>query len=136
MTNKIKTGTMLYPETIILIDDNQSLANVSSRNQFIEDAIKFYVAYLSKDNNINYLNKHINEVLKNRIDLLEDHLATILFKLSVEVNVLTQIISTTTDIDVNTLKQIRKKSIDEVKRTVGKIDLEEIFRIYSMKEGN
>lgn len=133
---KIKTGTMLLPNTIRLCDDNIFLSNSKSRNEFIEKAIKHYVSYLHKDNNISYLNKEIDSTLSNKIDLLEEQLSSILFKLSVEANILLHIFAATTDIDTHTLEKIRLQSTYEVKRTVGKIDLEQIFSSYSMKEGD
>lgn len=136
MNKKIKTGTMMYKSIIKLCDDNKKIANANSRNDFIEKAIKHYVGYLHKDDNTKYLNSLIDETLNAKINLLDEHLSAVIFKLSVELNVLTYIVGATTDIDIQTLKKIRIKSIEEVKRTLGKIDLEEIFSSYSMEEGD
>ena len=38
---------MMFPETSQLCDDNLELANVKSRNDFIEESVKFYVGYLN-----------------------------------------------------------------------------------------
>lgn len=133
---KIRTGTMLYPKIIRLCDNNINKANVKSRNDFIAKAIEHYAGYLQKDDNINYLNKVIDDTLRSKITLLEQQISNSFFKLAVEVSVLTNIIAITTDIDIDTLKKVRIKSMNDVKRTVGKIDLEEIFKSYSREEGD
>lgn len=126
---------MLFPKIINLCDKNLHLASVKSRNDFIEKAIIHYVGYLHKDDNSNYLNQKIDETLNFKLDLLEEQFSTVLFKLSVEINILINILAATTEIDTETLRKIRNKSIQDVKKTVGKVDLEAIFKSYSMKEG-
>lgn len=82
--NRIKTGTMMSPEIIQLFDDNLELANVKSRNDFIEESIKFYVSYLNTERNTSFLNETIESVIKSSIQLTDDRLAKVLFKLTVE----------------------------------------------------
>lgn len=124
---RIKTGTMMTHETIKLCDDNLDRANVKSRNDFIEKSVEFYVGYLHKDNNIDYLNKVIDETLKYKIDILEEQLSAVLFKLSVEVSMLMNIIAANNAIDQNTLNALRKKCIDDVRSSIGKVDFEEVI---------
>lgn len=125
---KIRTGTMLYPNIIRLCDDNKYYANVKSRNDFIEKAILHYVGYLHRDNNTNYLNKVIDETLNNKINLLEEQLSTVLFKLSVEVSMMMQIIAASTDIDEKTLELLRQKCTKDVQASIGKINLKDLIK--------
>lgn len=128
---KIRTGTMLYPSTIKLCDKYSEIANVDSRNNFIEKAIHFYVGYLDKDNNINYLNESIHQTITNNINLLEDRLSKTIFKLTIELCILTKIIAATHTIDEKTLDLIRTRCIFDVKETNGKLDLK-----YYMKQNS
>lgn len=132
---RIKTGTMLLPYIIQLCDNNLEIANVRSRNRFIEEAIKFYVGYLHKDDNIDYLNTIIDETLKYKIDLLEEQLSTVLFKLSVEVSMLMNIVAASTDIDEKTLELLRQKCTKDVQASIGKINLEDAIKELK-KEGD
>ncbi|MDE8087818.1 hypothetical protein PT077_08360 [Erysipelothrix rhusiopathiae] len=132
--NKIKTGTMMHPDTIILCDKNISLANSKSRNDFIEQAIQFYVGYLHRDDNTDYLNLIIDQTINNKIDLLEEQLSTVLFKLTVELSMLMNIISANNKIDSNTLNALRKKCINDVKSSIGKVNFEEVLK-YQNQEG-
>ncbi len=129
---KIRTGTMLYPDILNLCDINKTKANAQSRNDFIEKSILHYVGYLHKDDNTNYLNKVIDETLKYKIDLLKEQLSAVLFKLSVETSILMHIVAAGTDIDEDTLKQLRVKCTQDVKTSIGKVNLEDILK----KEGD
>ncbi|AGN24555.1 hypothetical protein K210_04760 [Erysipelothrix rhusiopathiae SY1027] len=131
---RIKTGTMMYENIINLCDENLIKANVSSRNDFIEEAIVFYVGYLHKDDNTNYLNQVIDQTIKNKIDLLEEQLSMVLFKLSVEISMLMNIVASNNAIDSKTLSALRNKCIDDVRSSIGKVNFEEVIK-YQNQEG-
>lgn len=124
---KIKTGTMLLPKTIIMCDDNLKLANVKSRNDFIEKSILFYVGYLQSQNN-EYINDSLDKTLESKLTLLEDKLTQVLFKQSVEINMLNHIIATISELDHETIDLLRKRSKQEVKETSGKISLDDVIK--------
>jgi hypothetical protein len=65
-------------------------------------------------------------VLSGIIKVSEDRLSKLLFKNTVELAMMMNVISATADIDMETLKKLRVKCINEVKRTNGKISFEEI----------
>lgn len=119
---------MLSPKTIKLCDSNLRLANTKSRNDFIEKAINHYAGYLNRNENSNYLNKVIDETLRNKINLLEEQLSKVIFKLSVELGMMMQIIAASTDIDEKTLELLRQKSVEDVQETIGKINLKDIIK--------
>lgn len=123
---KIKTGTMLLPKTIIMCDDNLKLANVKSRNDFIEKSILFYVGYLQSQNN-EYINDSLDKTLESKLTLLEDKLTQVLFKQSVEINMLNHIVATISELDQETIDLLRERSIQEVKETSGKISLDDVI---------
>lgn len=118
---------MLLPKTIKLCDNNLYLANTKSRNDFIEKAILFYVGYLQSQNN-EYLNNSFNKTLDSKLSLLEDKISQTLFKQSVEINILNHIIAAISELDQETVDLLRKRSIQEVKETSGKITLDSIIK--------
>ncbi len=65
-------------------------------------------------------------MLSGIIKVSEDRLSKLLFKNTVELAMMMNVISATADIDMETLKKLRVKCINEVKRTNGKISFEEI----------
>ena len=117
----------MFPFIINLCDSNLGNANVNSRNDFIEKAILFYVGYLN-GNSSDYLNDILDKTIKSSIELLEDEIRKTLFKQSVEINMLNHIIATISDLDQETIDLLRKKSIQEVKETSGKITLDAIVK--------
>ncbi|WP_159633326.1 hypothetical protein [Erysipelothrix anatis] len=125
---RIKTGTMMFPEIIQLCDNNIELANVKSRNDFIEEAIKFYVSYLNTEHNTSFLNDTIESVIKSSIQLTENRLAKVLFKLTVETSMLMNIIGASFEIDDVTLDKLRTKCIKDIKSTIGTLNLQEIMK--------
>ena len=131
---KVRTGTMLYPKTIKLCDNNITKANATSRNDFIEKAINFYVGYLNTQDNIEFVNEVINHTIESKINILEESLSSLLFKLSVQLDMLTHILAANFDIDEETLKKLREKSTLEVQETIGTLNLEDIFKEHTESE--
>ncbi len=117
----------MYKKIIDLCDNNLQNANVQSRNDFIEKAILFYVSYLNNQKN-EYLNEVLSKTLNSNISIIEDRISKALFKQSVEINMLNHIITTISELDQKTIDILRKKSIQEVKETSGKISLDDIVK--------
>ena len=126
MTKRIKTGTMMLPSVVKLCDDNLSLANVSSRNDFIEDAIRFYIGFLNKKNDAKYISDSLESLFTSTIQLSEDRIAKLVFKLAVEMSMMMNIISANSEIDNETLTKLRGKCINDVKSSIGNITFKKI----------
>ncbi len=131
INSRIKTGTMMYPKIIQLCDDNIKKANVKSRNDFIEESVKFYVGYLNTSNNTSFLNTVLESTIKSSIQVTEDRLAKLLFKLSVEMSMMMNIIGAQFEIDDITLDKLRGKCIADIKSSIGTLNLKEIIRYQS-----
>ena len=125
---------MLYPKTVKMADNNIVAANATSRNDFIEKAIHFYVGYLNSQDNIEFINEIINHTIESKLNILEESLSSLLFKLSVQQNMLTNILAVNFDIDEETLKKLREKSTKDVQETIGLLNLEAIFKEHTESE--
>ena len=95
-----------------------------------EKAIKFYDGYNRSTVENQYLPVTLSSVLSGIIKVSEDRLSKLLFKNTVELAMMMNVISATADIDMETLKKLRVKCINEVKRTNGKISFEEINKFH------
>ncbi len=131
---RIKTGTMLFPEIIKLCDDNLELSNTKSRNNFIEEAIKFYVSYLNTKHNNLFISESIESVLQNSIQITEVRLSKLLFKQSVEMGMMMNIIAANFELNEDTLKKLRIKCIHDVKASVGSISFDDIVKYQNNEE--
>ena len=124
---KIKTGTMLYPHIIKICDDNILKANVKSRNDFIESAIVHYVNSLNNPNDEFFINETIISVIEAYFNSYNENTTHFFFKLSVELCMIMNVIAAYFEIENTTLETLRIKCIDDVKKSVGNVDLARIF---------
>ena len=81
---KIRIPLWIYPSTEEKINQNFRADNCKSPSEFIENAIKFYLGYLSEEENINYISPMITETVKAQIKGTEQRLARLIFKVAVE----------------------------------------------------
>ena len=72
-----------------------------------------------------YLPKVLQQILAGTLDRFAERIGRQLFKLAVEQNVNNHILASDTDIDARSYQKMRGLSMDEVKRTNGKIDFED-----------
>lgn len=126
MKNKQRTTIWLSHDIMNELDNMTKKANCRSRSEFIEDAIRFYDGYLKSSQKNTYLPVALASSLQGTVKLSEDRIARLLYKNTVELSMLMNIISATVDIDEDTLKKLRTKCINEVRATNGKIDFESI----------
>ena len=78
--NKVKFALWAYPETLKNVEVHYKNDNCRSQSEFIEKAIKFYIDYLSEEDNISYL----SPIVKAQIKGTEQRLERLLFKVAVE----------------------------------------------------
>lgn len=133
---RIKTGTMMFPEIIKLCDDNLELANTKSRNDFIEEAVKFYVSYLNTEHNNLFISESIESVLQNSLQIMEDRLSKLLFKQAVEMSMMMNIVGANFELDETTLSMLRVKCIKDVKTSVGSITFEDIVKYQNSEDSD
>ena len=131
---RIKTGTMMLPSIIKLCDDNLKPSNCLSRNDFIEEAIKFYVGYLNKENDTRYISETLESMFNATIQNSEDRIAKLLFKLAVEMSMMMNVIGANNNIDDATLKKLRGKCIKDVKLSIGSVNLDTAIKYQNESE--
>lgn len=128
MKNKQRTTIWLSPEVMNKLDEMSAGDNCKSRSEFIEKAIKFYDGYNRSTVENQYLPIALSSALNGIVKISEDRLSKLLFKNTVELAMVMNVISATAEIDDATLKKLRIKCINEVKGTNGKISFEEVNR--------
>lgn len=124
--NKKKFPLWMYPETRQLVADWYQRDNCQSQSEFIEKAIKFYCGYISAEEGMRFLPAAITTVMTGMVDGLENRMSRLIFKLAVEMSMMMNILSTTADVDENTLRKLRGKCVEDVKRSVGSVTFENV----------
>ena len=96
---------------------------VDSANQ---RAIKFYDGYNRSTLENQYLSVAISSAVQGTVKSSENRISKLLYKNTVELSMVMNVLSAIADVDNDTLKKLRVKCMNEVKATNGKISFEEI----------
>ena len=102
--------------------------NCSTRNEFIEKAVQFYSGYLDTESADAYLPKVLADILEGKLGALGKRIGHLLFKLSVDQNLMGNVLAAGIDIDPDELRKARVRCVKEVKETNGEISFEDTVR--------
>lgn len=102
--------------------------NCSTQNEYIEKAIRFYSGYLDTEHADSYLPRVLSDVLEGKLGVLGSRIGKLLFKLSVDDAVMSNLIAFDMNVDLDMLKTLRVKCIKDVKETNGEIDFEDALK--------
>ena len=91
-------------------------------------AILFYCGYLQSEYAGDFLPKILGETLEAILSMFGDCIGRLLFKQTVEHNVMNHILASDTDIDAATYQKMRGMSYQEVVQTHGQISFPEVLR--------
>lgn len=99
-----------------------------TRSEFVERAIAFYCGYVTAENYRDYFPQVITSTLDSKLKLLEDRMASLLYKNAVELDILSHIVAATMDVSEFNLPQLRGVCNYEVSNNHGKIKFEDAVR--------
>ena len=102
--------------------------NCSTRNEFIEKAVQFYSGYLDTESADAYLPKVLADILEGKLGALGKRIGHLLFKLSVDQNLMRNVLAAGIDINPDELRKARVRCVKEVKETNGEISFEDAIR--------
>ena len=125
-----KTRKAFYIEDDIIkqIDALFQQADVKSRNEFLNQALKFYIGYLTSEKIENYMLSTISSVMHSTVKDSENRMARAMYKLAVETSKLSHVIAYSHGVDEEALKKLQAKCTDEVKRINGAVTFEDAYR--------
>lgn len=125
---KIRIPLWIYPSVEEKIMKNYESDNCKSPSEFIEKAITFYCGYLASEEYKQYLPNVIVSTMQGSLDSFEDRMATLLFKMAVELSMMLHVTAATNEIDEDTLSRLRGLCVEEVKRLHGSVRLDDAVR--------
>ena len=99
--------------------------NCKSRGEFAEKALRFYMGYLAMEDTSEYLSRALVDTLRGTLADNENRLRTLLFKLCVEVNMMSHTVAAHFLADPVNRRELRAYAVDEVLRTNGKISFDD-----------
>ena len=118
---KIKFALRILPETQQIVKDFYPLDNCQNQSEFIEKAIHFYVGYVASKNATEFLAPVLVSALQGAVANAENHIARLLFKLAVELNMMMNVLASEVDVSPDALERLRGRCIQEVKKTGGAV---------------
>ena len=124
--NKKRTTIWLTQDVMDRLDEMTKTDDSKSRSEFIERAIKFYDGYNRSTLENQYLPVAISSAVQGTVKSSEDRISKLLYKNTVELSMVMNVLSAIADVDNDTLKKLTVKCMNEVKATNGKISFEEI----------
>ncbi len=128
-----RVGLYLEQEVLDLCDSLLEQANVRSRNEFANEALRFYCGYITARKAENYLLQSLSSVITGTVQDSENRLARMDFKLAVELSKLAHVIAYTHEVDKEVLHKLHLKCLEEVKRINGAVDFEGAYK-YQKRE--
>ena len=130
MSEEIKTRIplWLYPSTIEGVDAILEKDNCKSRSEFIEKAIRFYSGYIAAEDGMKYLPTAITSAMSGIVSASEKRTNGVTFKLAVEMSMMMNILAKTADVDESTLRRLRGKCVDDVKKSFGAVTFEDVVK--------
>ena len=123
--DSIRTGIYISRNLLKLCDENMPKTNVSSRSEFISNAIEMYIAWLNSKENSKVLTPALESVIGAKIAGTENRLSRLLFKLSVETAIMMNVVAASNDMDRESLDRLRISCVKEVKRLNGNFTFED-----------
>lgn len=118
----------IYPSTTQMVDKTFPQENCKSRSEFIEKAIQFYCGYLSAANALQFLPTAITSAVSGVVQSSENRIARLLFKLAVEMSMMMNVVAAGADVDDVSLQRLRGKCVDDVKKSIGAVNFDEVLR--------
>ncbi|MDD4437614.1 MAG: hypothetical protein PHS04_06220 [Tissierellia bacterium] len=130
---KKRTAVWLYPETIEKMDGLLERDNCKSRSEFIDKALNFYMGYIVSEDTTGYLSKILISAMQGILKETENRNANNLFRLSVEMSMMMNILAAGLEISDDELRSLRGRCVQQVRKTRGKISMEEALKF---QQGN
>ena len=127
-TSKKRTAVWLYPETIEKMDSLLEGDNCKSRSEFIGKALNFYMGYLVSEDTTGYLSKILISAMQGIMKETANRNASNLFRLSVEMSMMMNILAAGLEISDEELRSLRGRCVQQVKKTRGKVSIEEAVK--------
>ena len=116
---KVRFALYVNQSALDLVDEYFEKDNCLSKSEFIENAIRFYVSYLSSDTNIPYLSTVVMSTMDSLLKENTNRLSKLIFKLAVELAITMNVVAANQGVDKEVLNSLRGECIKEVKKTNG-----------------
>jgi len=110
------------------VESHYQKDNCSTKNEYIEKAIRFYSGYLDSERAEEYLPRVLAQVLEGKLDAFGKRIGRQLFKQAVDENLMANLVAFYFETDEDLVRKLRVKCVKNVKETNGEIDFLDALR--------
>ena len=135
MSQKEKFALYLTPDMKTRLERRYTEDGSRSLTGFIENAINFYLDYLSANNAGMFLPASVQSYLDGRLNQLENRVSSLLFKQAVELDQGVSVLADCVNLDEAYLRKKRAESVASVKKFNGRLRLEQIVKRVQEQRG-
>lgn len=126
--DKRKFALWLHPETLQQVDAAYKKDDCRSKSEFIEKGVRFYLSYLAAADDRSLLPNAFLSSMKSIVSESDNRISRLLFKLAVEMAVMSNILATMDDVDDVTLSRLRGECVKAVKQINGAFTMEDAVK--------
>lgn len=122
---KLRLSIYLYPETYEKVKELYKKDGCIFHSQFVEKALRFYIGYLTANEDSSYLPTAMLSNMKSIVAESENKISKMLFKVAVELAMVQNAFTWShKNIDEESMAELRQAVENEVKSVNGMFDLE------------
>ena len=126
MSEKVRSGIYISDDLLRECDEYLS-KNSGSRSELIESALRLYLATRRIKDKSEVLVPELAECISAASDEGITKISKGLFRYAVEVEMLIALLAETFEVSKNHLKDVRREAVNNVRRTRGKINLDDLI---------
>ena len=126
--DKKRHTVWLTPDAWSQVETSYTKDNCTTKNEYIEKAIRFYTGYLNTQNAASYLPRVLADVLDGKLGALGTRIGKLLFKLVVEQDMIANSTAAVNEVHLDDVERLRARCIREIRQTNGVINLEDAVR--------
>ena len=126
--DKQRISLYLDKETVIKMDEAIKKYDYRSRNDFVSFAVDNLIADKLLDENDTVISEKLSRSIAEMSEKQTLQIAKSMFRYAVEMELIMRIFSEITDFTPSKIEEMRKKAIRNVRKTRGKVRLDDLFK--------
>ncbi len=126
--DKQRISLYLDKERVIKMDEAIKKYDYRSRNDFVSFAVDNLIADKLLDENDTVISEKLSRAIAEMSEAQTLQIAKSMFRYAVEMELIMRIFSEITDFTPSKIEEMRKEAIRNVRRTRGKVRLDDLFK--------
>ena len=126
--DKQRISLYLDKETVLKMDEAIKKYDYRSRNDFVSFAVDNLIADKLLDENDTVISEKLSKAIAEMSEAQTLQIAKSMFRYAVEMELIMRMFSEITDFTPSKIEEMRKEAIRNVRRTRGKVRLDDLFK--------